>query len=264
MSCTSTSNIDSSSVSGSMPCDIVRFPCGSMSIHRTRCPSSAKAAARFSVVVVLATPPFWLAKAITLATARSVRSRRNPSGLLVRSAGILRILRLGVRCRGSTRPRTRGSWIACGSGGGVTGSVGGSSGRGSKLAGRGTRGCARSPGKSADAPPTGSTSGRHDDHRTLAAPRAPADDHDRLRADRVHALQHRAHGVLAVAEGVHDLAARGARPPRAVAPGAGRARSRPSRGSRGRRPPRRRRRSRARAGPRPPRPARRRAGRRRR
>ena len=81
MSCTSTSNIDSSSVSGSIPCDIVRFPCGSMSMHRTRCPSSAKAAARFSVVVVFATPPFWLAKAITLATARSVRCRRNPSGL---------------------------------------------------------------------------------------------------------------------------------------------------------------------------------------
>src|ERR1700761_4448737 len=49
-----------------MPWDIVRFPCGSMSQHRTRCPSSAKATARFKVVVVLATPPFWLASAITL------------------------------------------------------------------------------------------------------------------------------------------------------------------------------------------------------
>src|SRR6201996_7210861 len=49
-----------------MPWDIVRFPWGSMSQHRTRCPSSAKATARFSVVVVLATPPFWLASAITL------------------------------------------------------------------------------------------------------------------------------------------------------------------------------------------------------
>ena len=38
-----------------------------MSTHSTRCPSSAKAAARFSVVVVLATPPFWLANAMTLA-----------------------------------------------------------------------------------------------------------------------------------------------------------------------------------------------------
>ena len=50
-----------------MPCDIVRLPCGSMSTQRTRWPSSANAAARFSVVVVLATPPFWLAKAMILA-----------------------------------------------------------------------------------------------------------------------------------------------------------------------------------------------------
>src|SRR4051794_14704268 len=50
-----------------MPCDMVRLPCGSMSTHSTRCPSSANAAARFSVVVVLATPPFWFAKAMTLA-----------------------------------------------------------------------------------------------------------------------------------------------------------------------------------------------------
>ena len=38
-----------------------------MSTHRTRWPSSTKAAARLSVVVVFATPPFWLAKAMTLA-----------------------------------------------------------------------------------------------------------------------------------------------------------------------------------------------------
>src|SRR4051812_369546 len=36
-----------------------------MSTQRTRCPFSANAAARFSVVVVLATPPFWLANAMT-------------------------------------------------------------------------------------------------------------------------------------------------------------------------------------------------------
>src|SRR6185312_7645352 len=38
-----------------------------MSQQSTRWPSSANATARFSVVVVLATPPFWLANAITLA-----------------------------------------------------------------------------------------------------------------------------------------------------------------------------------------------------
>src|SRR5947209_3652461 len=45
---------------------MVRLPWGSMSQHSTRCPSSARATARLSVVVVFATPPFWLAKAITL------------------------------------------------------------------------------------------------------------------------------------------------------------------------------------------------------
>src|SRR5829696_8392374 len=80
---TSTSYIDCSSVSGSTPCDIVRLPWGSMSTHRTRWPSSTKAAARLSVVVVFATPPFWLAKAMTLAlpvTARLLGSVGEPSG----------------------------------------------------------------------------------------------------------------------------------------------------------------------------------------
>src|SRR3712207_1379726 len=65
-----------------MPCDMVRFPWGSMSTHNTRCPSSAKAAARFNVVVVLATPPFWLAKAMTLAlpvTRAPIEVWENPS-----------------------------------------------------------------------------------------------------------------------------------------------------------------------------------------
>src|SRR3954471_18486153 len=65
-----------------MPCDIVRLPCGSMSTQRTRWPSSTKATARLRVVVVLATPPFWLAKAMTLALpfkTRSDHGRDNPS-----------------------------------------------------------------------------------------------------------------------------------------------------------------------------------------
>src|SRR5580704_10967742 len=37
------------------------FPCGSRSITRTREPCWAKLAARFTAVVVLPTPPFWLA-----------------------------------------------------------------------------------------------------------------------------------------------------------------------------------------------------------
>ena len=62
---TSTSYIDFSTESGSMPWLIVRLPCGSMSTASTRWPASANATARFRVVVVFATPPFWLANAIT-------------------------------------------------------------------------------------------------------------------------------------------------------------------------------------------------------
>src|SRR5215213_5262427 len=78
--------------SGSIPCDIVRLPCGSMSTHRTRWPSSTKEAARFSVVVVFATPPFWLAKAMTLAwpvTARLLGSVGEPSAHDSRPPGVL-------------------------------------------------------------------------------------------------------------------------------------------------------------------------------
>ena len=71
MWCTSTSNIDFSTLSGSIPWLIVRLPCGSRSTQSTRWPDSAKATARLSVVVVFATPPFWLAKLITFAVATS-------------------------------------------------------------------------------------------------------------------------------------------------------------------------------------------------
>src|SRR5918996_6119335 len=84
--CTSTSYIDTSSESGSIPWLIVRLPCGSRSTQSTRWPRSTNAAARLRVVVVFATPPFWLVKAMTLALGvitRAVfaRSERNPSPL---------------------------------------------------------------------------------------------------------------------------------------------------------------------------------------
>jgi hypothetical protein len=50
-----------------------------MSMHRTRLPLSANATARFRVVVVLATPPFWLAKAMTFIGMLSPSSRKAPS-----------------------------------------------------------------------------------------------------------------------------------------------------------------------------------------
>ena len=68
--CTSTSYIETSSESGSIPWLIVRLPCGSRSTQSTRWPRSTNAAARLSVVVVLATPPFWFAKAMTWALDR--------------------------------------------------------------------------------------------------------------------------------------------------------------------------------------------------
>ena len=48
-----------------MPWLIVRFPWGSRSTTSTEWPSSFMATARFRVVVVFATPPFWLARAMT-------------------------------------------------------------------------------------------------------------------------------------------------------------------------------------------------------
>src|SRR5215218_4438209 len=76
--------MDASSESGSMPWLIVRLPWGSRSTQSTRCPRSTNAAARFSVVVVLATPPFWLVNAMTFALASITqavfaRAGRNPS-----------------------------------------------------------------------------------------------------------------------------------------------------------------------------------------
>ena len=44
-----------------MPEPMVALPCGSKSTNSTRCPTLAKPAARFTVVVVLPTPPFWFA-----------------------------------------------------------------------------------------------------------------------------------------------------------------------------------------------------------
>src|SRR5262245_5537424 len=63
------------------PSPVDALPCGSMSTSRTRKPSSASAAATFTAVVVLPTPPFWLATAITLPIAQlhPFRKRRRPS-----------------------------------------------------------------------------------------------------------------------------------------------------------------------------------------
>src|SRR5262245_54174570 len=48
-----------------MPSPVDALPCGSRSMMRTSSPIAAKAVPRLIAVVVLPTPPFWLASAIT-------------------------------------------------------------------------------------------------------------------------------------------------------------------------------------------------------
>src|SRR5438445_279194 len=47
-----------------MPTWAVAWPCGSRSTSSTSCPVAESAAARFTAVVVLPTPPFWFTTAI--------------------------------------------------------------------------------------------------------------------------------------------------------------------------------------------------------
>src|SRR5215208_3751399 len=47
---------------------LVAFPCGSPSMSSVRCSATDRLAARFTAVVVLPTPPFWLAMAMMRAT----------------------------------------------------------------------------------------------------------------------------------------------------------------------------------------------------
>src|ERR1700710_1526533 len=53
-----------------MPRPVEALPCGSLSISSTRSPTAASAVPRLMAVVVLPTPPFWLAM---------VRTRRDGS-----------------------------------------------------------------------------------------------------------------------------------------------------------------------------------------
>src|SRR4051794_4614323 len=88
---TSTSNIERSISSGLRPWLIVRLPCGSRSTASTRRPRSLNATARFSVVVVLATPPFWFANAMTFADVTGVAD-----GAALRGRGSRRIAAMGA------------------------------------------------------------------------------------------------------------------------------------------------------------------------
>ena len=67
----STSCTDTGSLSGSWPSEKVKQPCGSRSTSSTRRPLSTIAAPSEATVVVLATPPFWLATASTRISAHN-------------------------------------------------------------------------------------------------------------------------------------------------------------------------------------------------
>src|SRR6185312_187682 len=86
-----------------MPLPMVAFPWGSRSMSRTRRRVAAREAARLTAVVVLPTPPFWLATAMTRFMAASVHRRG--------STPISRYRRDRLSARGCTlqRPRARRS-----------------------------------------------------------------------------------------------------------------------------------------------------------
>ena len=52
----------------SIPSAVLALPCGSVSITKTFRPPRVRAAARLTAVVVLPTPPFWLATVSTRGT----------------------------------------------------------------------------------------------------------------------------------------------------------------------------------------------------
>ena len=76
----STSCTEIGSLSGSCPNEKVRQPCGSRSTSSTRRPLSATAAPSEATVVVLATPPFWLAIASTRVSVTSAAPPSSPRG----------------------------------------------------------------------------------------------------------------------------------------------------------------------------------------
>jgi hypothetical protein len=74
----STSYTPGLSVRLDTPSPVVALPCGSRSTTRTLLPSSPRAAARFTTVVVLPTPPFWLATVTIMRPPRSWASPDQP------------------------------------------------------------------------------------------------------------------------------------------------------------------------------------------
>ena len=81
----------------SRPRPLVALACGSRSNRRTRCPSAARQAERFTAVVVFPTPPFWLATGKTPSNSGALTWRN----------------RLAPLCRGAGRSVSWSSRAAC-------------------------------------------------------------------------------------------------------------------------------------------------------
>src|SRR5580692_4286232 len=81
-----------------MPRPVEALPCGSRSMIRTRSPIAASAVPRLIAVVVLPTPPFWLATASTLgggaASARGANGTTCDSDSSTTGAGVSATTRL--------------------------------------------------------------------------------------------------------------------------------------------------------------------------
>ena len=95
----------------STPSAVEALPCGSRSTTSTRCPIWASAAPRFTVVVVLPTPPFWLATTMTRVAggrgkAGVSRSRARKLCSMARARGVVSSAKPGALLASSPAVRT--------------------------------------------------------------------------------------------------------------------------------------------------------------
>src|SRR5580693_3094120 len=104
---------------GWMPSPTESAPCGSKSTRRTRRPTSARAAPRLIVVVVLPTPPFWLQTATVRAGPCSISgsgSGKRENGLPVGPSApawgsVIRDAATSTNLLGSGRDVAHGTWV---------------------------------------------------------------------------------------------------------------------------------------------------------
>src|SRR5437773_8316887 len=72
-----------------MPSPVLALPCASRSMTRMRWPAAASAVAKLIAVVVLPTPPFWLATATMRARRTATRARGSASAVAMLTGYLL-------------------------------------------------------------------------------------------------------------------------------------------------------------------------------